>query len=122
VKRGYNHAEAISYLGVSRRTFEALWRPHLNPIRCGTSLIFDKAELDRVFDGFKTGDLPDGTEAAHNAGLNGWPMNEKGVFPWAERRRASSPSKTEPGRSIRYGAVADFDSVASSVMKKRRSG
>jgi len=121
-RRGYNHGAAIKYLGIGRRSFEALVRPHLTPVRIGNSLIFDRVDLDQVMDRFKSGELPDGSEADHNGGGNGWPTTEEGAFKWAEKRRASRPSQTEPGRSIRYGEVADFEGVASSIMKKRRAG
>ena len=121
-RRGYNHAAAIKYLGIGRRSFEALVRPHLNPVRIGNNLIFDRIELDAVLDRFKSGELPDGTEQQQNGGGNGWPTTEEGAFTWAEKRRASRPSPMEPGRSIRYGEVADFEGVASSIMRKRRAG
>ena len=121
-RRGYNHAAAIKYLGIGRRSFEALVRPHLNPVRIGNNLIFDRIELDAVLDRFKSGELPDGSEAEHNGGGNGWPTTEEGAFKWAEKRRASRPKSTERGRSTRYGGVADFASVASSVMKRRKAG
>ena len=121
-RRGYNHAAAIKYLGIGRRSFEALVRPHLNPVRIGNNLIFDRIELDAVLDRFKSGELPDGSEAEHNGGGNGWPATEEGAFTWAAKRRASRPSPMEPGRSIRYGEVADFEGVASSIMRKRRAG
>lgn len=121
-RRGYNHAAAIKYLGIGRRSFEALVRPHLSPVRIGNSLIFDRVELDAVFVRFKQGELPDGSEAEQNGGGNGWPNTREGVFQWAAERRASRPSPTGPGRSTRYGEVADFAGVASSIMKKRRAG
>ena len=51
-RRGYNHAAAIKYLGIGRRSFEALVRPHVNPVRIGNNLIFDRIELDAVLDRF----------------------------------------------------------------------
>ena len=69
-----------------------------------------------------TGELPDGSEQQQNGGGNGWPATEEGAFTWAAKRRASRPSPMEPGRSIRYGEVADFEGVASSIMRKRRAG
>jgi hypothetical protein len=53
MKRGLNYLEAIVYVGVKRRTFDQQWRPHLVAIAQGTSLIFDREDLDRLFERFK---------------------------------------------------------------------
>ena len=53
MKRGLNYLEAIAYVGVKRRTFDQQWRPHLVAIAQGTSLIFDREDLDRLFERFK---------------------------------------------------------------------
>lgn len=50
MKRGLSYTEAMTYVGVKRRTFDAAWRPRLRALHQGTSLIFDRDDLDRVFD------------------------------------------------------------------------
>lgn len=51
-KRGFTHAEAIAYLGIKRRAFDAQIRPLLKrqPVRCGTALIFDRFDLDEAWE------------------------------------------------------------------------
>lgn len=53
-KRGLSHAEAIAYVGVKRRTFDEIWRPQLTAMRQGSVLLFDRHELDQLFDRFKS--------------------------------------------------------------------
>lgn len=53
MKRGLTYLEAIDYVGVKRRTFDLLWRPHLVAIPQGTCLIFDREDLDKLFSQFK---------------------------------------------------------------------
>jgi len=50
-KRGYTYAEAMSYLGLKRKAFEKHIRPRLlPPTPCGTSRVFERADLDRAWD------------------------------------------------------------------------
>ena len=50
-KRGYTYAEAMAYLGLKRRAFDAHIRPRLpSPIPCGTTRVFERADLDRAWD------------------------------------------------------------------------
>jgi hypothetical protein len=50
-KRGYTYAEAMNYLGLKRKAFEKHIRPRLPPpIPCGTSRVFERADLDRAWD------------------------------------------------------------------------
>ncbi len=53
MNRGLTYANAIAYVGVKRRTFDTYWRPRLTALPQGTALIFDRRELDRLFDQFK---------------------------------------------------------------------
>lgn len=48
-KRGFNCQEALHYLGIKRRAFDKYFRPWLNPVRLGTSVVFDRIDLDCVF-------------------------------------------------------------------------
>jgi len=53
-KRGYNHAEAMAYLGLKRRAFEKHIRPRLPPpTPCGTSRVFERADLDRAWETYR---------------------------------------------------------------------
>ena len=127
MKRGLNYLEAIAYVGVKRRTFDQQWRPNLVAIAQGTSLIFDREDLDKLFDQFKVHSTPRPKAApsggtAHNGRRNGRPIVEKGVQEWAERQPGSTPEKTEAGRSTSGTAALDFASVASRVLKKRKAG
>jgi hypothetical protein len=83
-KRGFSYAEAIAYVGVGRRTFDERWRPHLVAIPQGSYLIFDRGDLDRLFDEFKrqaagedqAANDADGPQA-QNAPRNGRPTTER---------------------------------------------
>jgi len=53
-KRGYSYGEAIAYLGIKRRAFERHIRPRLPPpTPCGTSLVFERADLDRAWEDYR---------------------------------------------------------------------
>ena len=129
MKRGLTQQEAMAYVGVKRRTWEALWLPRLVGIQQGVCLIFDKNDLDRVFDDFKRdaeGRPPDAANdsdhgQAQNAARNGWPT-EKGRNTWAKDKRASTPTKTTPGKLTSGGAVSDFASAVSLVLKRQKAG
>lgn len=127
-KRGYTLAEAMVYVGVKRRTFDALWRPKLIAMGQGTSLIFDREDLDRVFNEFKqaAAGAPeaanDAGTLAHNGPRNGRPAPSKGDMQWANLHGGSTPLKTGPGKLTSGGEALDFASAASSVLKRRKAG
>jgi hypothetical protein len=131
-KRGLSYAEAIHYVGVKRRTFDLKWRPRLVALNQGTCVIFDREELDRLFEQFKLESEGEGIspclvsatrqERAQNRPWNGRPIVTKGVQKWAEKQGAFTPERTELGKSTAGGRAPDFASVASSVLKKRNSG
>ena len=52
-KRGLNRQEAMAYVGVKRRTFDEVWRPQLVAMRQGACMVFDRQDLDQLFDKFK---------------------------------------------------------------------
>ncbi len=74
-KRGYNCQEAAQYLGIKRRAFEKHFRPFLTGASIGTSVIFDRFDLDRVLE--------------EHIQRNGRPV-EKGGITWAELKPAST--------------------------------
>lgn len=130
--RGLTYAQAMAYLGVKRRTFDEVWRPHLVAIPAGSSLIFDREDLDRLFERFKREACPTETPTAaandsaatqmHNGPRNGRPANLKGANQWAKQRGVSTPAKTEPGKLTNGGAITDFASAASAVLKRQKDG
>ena len=130
MKRGLSYSEAMSYAGVKRRTFDALWRPRLNAMQQGTCLIFDRLELDELFDQLKaeavgvvparhTDDAP--PLPPHNGARNERPI-EKGTIKWAKKLPASMPANKELGKSTSIGKALDFASAASSVLKRQKAG
>ena len=52
-KRGFTQQQAMEYVGAKRRTWEAMWAPRLVAIKQGVCLIYDRHDLDRVFDQLK---------------------------------------------------------------------
>ena len=129
MKRGLTQQEAMAYVGVKRRTWEANWAPRLTGIHQGVCLIYDRQDLDQLFDTIKAeaaGDQPAEQDAAndsaHNAARNGRP-EQKGRNTWAKAHGVSTPTKaTTPGKLTSGGAVSDFASAVSLVMKKRNAG
>jgi hypothetical protein len=109
-KRGLNCQEAAAYLGVKRRAFERYIRPHLASVKLGTSVIFDRFDLDRVFEEYK--------------GRSGRPSELKGGNTvWADQRcGAYTPPTTVPGVSTKSGKASVFDSTVSRIMRKRKAG
>ncbi len=105
-KRGFNCQEAAHYLGIKRRAFDQHIRPLLSGARIGTSLIFDRFDLDRVLE-----------EHIHR---NGRPM-EKGNLLWAERKLAFTQTNKVCGVSIGYTKALDFATV-SRRLKKQKAG
>ena len=130
MKRGFTYSEAVEYAGVKRRTFDARWRPHLNAMHQGTCVIFDRLELDALFDQFKeraTGVAParqpdDAISPPQHNGVRNERLMEKGVFEWAEELPASTPAKKEPGKLTSGGEALDFASAASAVLRRRKTG
>lgn len=127
--RGLTYAQAMAYVGVKRRTFDDVWRPRLVAIRQGGSLIFDRADLDRLFDDFKqqaagapaAANDPQ-SEHAHNGPRNGRPIVEKGEPIWARKPQGSTPVQTGPGKLTSGGEALDFASAASEVLRKQKAG
>nr|WP_295937461.1 hypothetical protein [uncultured Acidovorax sp.] len=129
MKRGLTQQEAMAYVGVKRRTWEANWAPRLTGIHQGVCLIYDRQDLDKLFDAIKAEAAGDqlteqdaANDSAHNAARNGRP-EQKGRNTWAKARGVSTPTKTTtPGKLTSGGAVSDFASAVSLVMKKRNAG
>ncbi|WP_157891347.1 hypothetical protein [Acidovorax sp. GW101-3H11] len=130
MKRGLTQQEAMAYVGVKRRTWEANWAPHLTGIHQGVCLIYDRQDLDKLFDAMKAEAAGEqqpteqdaANDSAHNAARNGRP-EQKGRNTWAKALGVSTPTKaTTPGKLTSGGGARDFASAVSLVMKKRKSG
>ena len=106
-KRGFNAQEAMKYLGVKRKAFDKYFRPFLKPLPFGTSLIFDRLDLDKILDDYKLG----------NERL----ITEKGETKWAENKVASTKTTKIDGASIKSTVGQDFESV-SKRLKRLKTG
>jgi len=104
-KRGFNAQEAMIYLGVKRKAFETHFRPFLNPIRFGTSLLFDKVDLDRIWDDHKR----------RNERL----ITEKGETSWAENKEVSIKTIKAGGVLTKYTEELDFESALQALQKQK---
>ena len=131
MKRGLTQQEAMAYVGVKRRTWEANWAPRLTGIHQGVCLIYDRQDLDKLFDAIKAEaagqqqpqEQDAANDSAHNAARNGRPSQEKGRNTWAKARGVSTPTKTTtPGKLTSGGAVSDFASAVSLVLKRQKAG
>jgi hypothetical protein len=131
LKRGLTLQEAMEYVGVKRRTFDEVWRPQLVGMRQGACVIFDRMDVDRLFDQFKqeasgqpdaANDSTSQESPAHNGGRNERPIQPKGEKIWAKTHGESIPKKMGSGKSTSGSGLLDFSSAASRVMTKRNGG
>lgn len=126
--RGLTHAEAMAYVGVKRRTFETVWRPRLVGMRQGVTTIFDRQDLDRLFDEFKqeAAGAPDAANdaapLAHNGPRNGRPSKPKGANSWAKQHGEFTSETKDSGKLTSGGAALDFASAVLLVSKKQKAG
>lgn len=121
MKRGYTYAEAMAYVGVKRRTFDEKWRPRLVAMTQGSSKIYDRSDLDALFDEFKKEAAAEGAgDVEQNAPGNGRPC-KKGATQWA-RRQPASTEPAQPGKSTSGTEGPAFASVVSLVTKKQKAG
>jgi hypothetical protein len=73
-RRGLNRQHAIDYLGVKPSYFEKEIRPMLTAMRMGTSVVFDRQDLDIVFERIK---LAVGDVGPTVKGKAQWPKNPR---------------------------------------------
>ena len=52
-KRCFNQQEAREYLGVKRKFFDTHIAPRLQGVKAGTSLIYEKADIDKAWEAYK---------------------------------------------------------------------
>jgi hypothetical protein len=107
-RRGLNRQESISYLGVKGTYFDKDIRPLLHARRMGTSMVFDRIELDTVFDRLMLvgGDVG---------------PTVKGATQWPKEPLESLPQKTDAGESTRPTKDLDFKDVLKRI-KQRKTG
>ena len=134
--RGLTREQAIKYLGVKRRVFDAHIRQKLTCRRLGTSLIFDRLELDLVFDRLMRNGLAESALEAEYADQTAdanpvetmdndrgteRPIPRIGVTERAKKHGASTPTMKR-GKSTSTGGAPAFASAVSKVLQKRNSG
>lgn len=112
-KRCYNIGEALTYLGVKRRSFEVHILPQIRhkAIRIGTSVVFERSDLDMAWDRYKI-----------NAGSGNVRSGEKGGQ-WSVRRMSGySPTAIMDISSTDDTSVSAFDSAASRLLQRQKRG
>ena len=106
LKRGFNSQEAMAYLGVRRKAFDKYFRPKLIGTKFGTSVIYDRLDLDNILEHYKS--------------RNGRPML-KGESKWAEDKMDSIKTSKACGALTRFTEALDFESVSKAI-KKQKTG
>lgn len=127
--RGLSTEDAQLYLGVKRRTFDVL-KSQLNPVRLGTSLVYDVRELDELFDRLKR---TPALEAEQEQSINQTPAtmeaqsspdrrpSEKGVSKWVVKQASTTRTPKEGGESTESTVVRDFK-AALAHMRTQKPG
>ena len=107
-RRGLNRQQAIEYLGIKSTYFDKEIRPLLHARKMGTSMVFDRRELDSVFDQIMLvgGDVG---------------PTEKGATQWPKEPPESWKQKTVAGESIRPTKKVGFRDVLKRI-KQRKNG
>ena len=107
-RRGLNRQQAIDYLGIKGTYFDKEIRPRLHGIKMGTSMIFDRHDLDIVFEQLKLGSGDVGPTV-------------KGATQWPKEPQESLKHKTGAGESTRPIREIDFRDVLKRI-KQRKTG
>jgi hypothetical protein len=107
-RRGLNREDAIAYLGVKGTYFDKEIRSKLHAQKLGTSLIFDKRELDKIFD-----------ELILMGGDVG--STRKGVTQWPKEPQEFLKQKMDDGGLTRVTTASDFRDVLNHL-RRQRSG
>ena len=107
-RRGLNRQDAIDYLGIKGTYFDQSIRPLLHARKLGTSVVFDRLELDSVFD-----------QLILASGAVG-PI-EKGNPQWPKEPQVSPKPKTDAGESTKPTKELDFRDVLKRI-KQRKTG
>lgn len=107
-RRGLNREDAINYLGVKGTFFDKELRPKLHPQKMGTSLIFDRRELDILFDEIMLADGDVGSTL-------------KGVTQWPKEPQEFLKQKIKDGESISAIKAKDFKDALKHI-RQQKSG
>lgn len=107
-RRGLNRQDAIDYLGIKGTYFDKEIRPLLRARKMGTSMVFDRLELDSVFEQIML--------ASGDVG-----PTEKGLTQWPKEPQASWKQKTDAGESTRATKELDFKGVLKRI-KQQKTG
>lgn len=112
MKRCFNTAQAMEYLGVRRRFFERHIQPLITDkaVPAGTALIYERQDLDNAWERYK---LSHGKGRASLEGTQTWPVQDK---------VASSRKLTVAGKSIANTVNDEFTSVVSRITGRRQTG
>lgn len=100
-RRGLNRQQSIEYLGVKPTYFENAIRPMLSQIRMGTCIVFDRLELDSIFERMQ--------------------VESVGFMQHPERETATStmiPLVRKVARQSRFSENLDFNKVVKQIKKK----
>lgn len=105
-RRGLNRQQAIEYLGVKASYFDKVIRKKLKSFKIGTSEIFDRYELDNLFDQFML------------VGGNVGPK-EKGERQWPKESQEFMKRMMENGELTKATKAQDFKAVLERIMKQK---
>lgn len=105
-RRGLNRQQAIEYLGVKSTYFDKEVRPLLRARKMGTSMVFDRNELDTVFDQLM---LVGGDVGPAEKGVPQWPKEPQEYF----RCRTDAGGWTKPTK------VPDFKDVLQRIKQQK---
>jgi hypothetical protein len=124
-KRGLSYKEAIATSAWSAAPSSREVAPALVAMPQGSSLIFDRVDLDREFEEFpfeaaRASKAAGGSSLQRNGNRNER-LDTKADFGWAKQRGESTPLTTERGKTTRDGRKLDFASAAAEVMKMRKA-
>lgn len=111
MKRCYNTAEAMDYLGIKRRAFMLHIAPQAKGVRIGNCVVYERTDLDAAWESYK---ITAGSERP------GEPC--KGEHKWDERKRLASRKSVAGMTLIKSTKGSDFADVASSILSQRKSG
>ena len=111
-KRGFNTQDAMTYLGVRSRFFDTHIAPMLKGkgVRAGTSIIYERADLDAAWDRYK---LEAGSERTSHGDNKAWDA-QKRKTEFSSRRMAVT-------KSTRHTESGAFEAMVSSLEEKRKT-
>jgi hypothetical protein len=110
-KRCYSTAEAITYLGIKRRSFETHILPLLKGkgVRIGNCVVFEVRDLDAAWESYK---MAAGSERSGAKGENTWDAPKRREY--TGRKTHSTSTSTTAGNA--------FDNAASRLINRQKAG